>query len=191
MKEHCLLYMLEILDPKQQGVFYACLLSVVQQYALKIFNKTEKVSRSHNAASHRHCPPHGRLTLPTAPSLPVLPGPLGRRNQETGKCPLTVQPVVDIDGAVTQLMAKWIQQQQSKVQRLVASATDSEGMLADPLCNMSAPVTLDVIYMTSELKDPFVARPYLWDLLRLLQTKLAKIQAFCLKNGLDAAKWSA
>lgn len=101
-----------------------------------------------------------------------------------------MQPVVDIDGAVTQLMAKWIQQQQSKVQRLVASATDSEDTLADPLCNMSAPATLDLIYMTSEPKDPFVARPYLWNLLRLLQTKLAKTQAFCLKNGLDAAKWS-
>jgi hypothetical protein len=44
LKEHCVLYMLEILDEKQKFVFYSCLRSVILEYIKKICDKSDKVS---------------------------------------------------------------------------------------------------------------------------------------------------
>ena len=44
LKEHCVIYMMEILDAKQQVVFLACMRAVIQQYVKKIVDKCENVS---------------------------------------------------------------------------------------------------------------------------------------------------
>lgn len=84
-------------------------------------------------------------------------------------------------------MAKWVKKQTDRIKTIVAGAIDLENRLSDAICNMTAASSLDLIYMTAEQDEqPYVARPYVWDLVRFIQRKLIKIKKHSSLNGLDS-----
>lgn len=75
--------------------------------------------------------------------------------------------MINIDYEVDELLAIWIQKQTKLLKKIINGATDATQTLTDALCDFNNDRNLDLIYMTTESEEPFVVRPYIWDIIRL------------------------